>query len=68
MALDGEEGLSEGLRRWLDHIQACERSGQRICEYAREHGLKQKSFYNAKTRLIKRGILKSQSKPVAELK
>jgi len=64
MALNRIEGLSDSLRRWLDHIQACEASGQRIYEYAREHGLKQKSFYNAKTRLIKRGILKSQPKPV----
>ncbi|MGH8602360.1 MAG: IS66 family insertion sequence element accessory protein TnpA [Gammaproteobacteria bacterium] len=64
MTLGRAENLPEGLRRWLDHIQASERSGQRIHEYAREHGLKQKSLYNAKTRLIKRGILKSRSKPV----
>ncbi|MGH8488410.1 MAG: hypothetical protein ACREXS_05965, partial [Gammaproteobacteria bacterium] len=61
MILGQVENLPEGLRRWLDHIQACERSGQRMHEYAREHGLKRKSLYNAKTRLIKRGILKSQS-------
>lgn len=63
MTLGRAENLPEGLRRWLDHIQVCERSGQRIHDYAREHGLKQKSLYNAKTRLIKRGIL-PQSKPV----
>lgn len=64
MTLGRAENLPEGLRRWLDHIQACESSGQRIHEYAREHGLKQKSLYNAKTRLIKRGILRSRSRPV----
>ncbi len=30
MTLGQAENLPEGLRRWLDHIQACE-SGQRQC-------------------------------------
>ena len=65
MACDRIENLSDGQRRWLEHIRACEASGQRMSEYAREHGLGQKNFYNAKTRLIKRGILKSKSAAVS---
>lgn len=65
MAVDRIESLPDSLRRWFEHIQACERSGQRMYDYAREHGLNQKGFYNAKTRLIKRGILKSKSGAVS---
>jgi len=47
MAGDRIESLPVSLRRWLEPIQACERSGKRMYDM-RERGLKQKSFYNAR--------------------
>lgn len=65
MAAKQAAGIPTGLRGWLEHIRACEAKGQRLFEYAREHGLDQKGFYNAKARLIKRGVLKSKYRAVA---
>ncbi|MGH9991251.1 MAG: IS66 family insertion sequence element accessory protein TnpA [Nitrososphaera sp.] len=57
MLANHRENLSEESRKWLDHIRACEAAGQTMVEYARVRGLNLKGFYNAKTRLIKRGVL-----------
>ncbi len=57
MSAKRAEDLSEESRKWLDHIRACEATGQTMVEYARARSLNLKGFYNAKTRLIKRGVL-----------
>lgn len=57
MSANHPENLSKESRKWLDHIRACEAAGQTMVEYARARGLNLKGFYNAKTRLIKRGVL-----------
>ena len=57
MLANHPENLSKESRKWLDHIRACEAAGQTMVEYARARGLNLKGFYNAKTRLIKRGVL-----------
>ncbi|MGH8651535.1 MAG: IS66 family insertion sequence element accessory protein TnpA, partial [Gammaproteobacteria bacterium] len=57
MSANHPENLSDESRKWLDHIRACEAAGQTMVEYARARGLNLKGFYNAKTRLIKRGVL-----------
>lgn len=57
MSANHPENLSDESRKWLDHIRACETAGQTMVEYARARGLNLKGFYNAKTRLIKRGVL-----------
>jgi len=49
--------LTKRQRYWLNHLQACEASGKGIAEYAREHGLKDKSMYASKKALINKGGL-----------
>lgn len=49
--------LTARLQGWLDHVRACEASGQTMAEYAKAHGLPVKAFYDGRTRLIKRGVL-----------
>ncbi|MGH8627599.1 MAG: IS66 family insertion sequence element accessory protein TnpA [Gammaproteobacteria bacterium] len=44
---------------WLEHVRACEASSQTIAAYAKAHGLPKKSLYNARARLIKRGLVPS---------
>lgn len=54
--------LTARLQGWLDHVRACEASGQTMAEYAKVHGLALKAFYNGKTHLIKRGVLGAKAK------
>ena len=49
--------LTKRQRYWLNHLQACEASGEGIAAYARDHGLKGKSMYASKKLLINKGIL-----------
>jgi hypothetical protein len=39
---------------WSAHLRAWELSAQTLAEYARAHGLKVKSFYNARTHRLRR--------------
>lgn len=57
MLANHPENLSKESRKWLEHIRACDAAGQTMVEYARARGLNLKCFYNAKTRLSKRGVL-----------
>lgn len=43
--------LTARLQGWLDHVRACEASGQTMAQYAKAHG------YSGRTHLIKRGVL-----------
>lgn len=57
--MSGSNGVSSrGTIDWLGHLRACE-SGQRLADYARAHGLRVKSFYNARTHLLRRGLVQS---------
>ena len=49
--------LTEHQRYWLKHVQACEASGKRITEYARDHGLGVRAMYDGKRVLVKKGVL-----------
>ena len=49
--------LTEHQRYWLKHIRACETSGKRITEYARDHGLGVRAMYDGKRLLVKKGVL-----------
>ncbi|MFB3077560.1 MAG: hypothetical protein ACE1Y4_06090 [Lysobacterales bacterium] len=49
--------LTERQQYWLNHIRACDRSGQTIIDYAREHGINVKSLYSARKSLVQKGKL-----------
>lgn len=53
--------LTARLQGWLDHVRACEASGQTMAEYAKANGLALKAFYNARTHLIRRGVIKAKT-------
>ena len=54
---DKEPILTERERHWLKHIRACEASGQRMSDYAAEHGLEVRALYDGKRTLVKKGVL-----------
>ena len=59
--MSGSNGVSSrGTIDWLGHLRACESSGQRLADYARAHGLRVKSFYNARTHLLRRGLVQGE--------
>ena len=49
--------LTDTQRHWLEHLQACEASGNGIAAYAAEHGLDAKAMYTGKKTLVKKGVL-----------
>ena len=60
--MSDEEGrLPARQRQWLEHIRACEVSGQTMVEYAAEHGLEVRTLYGWKKRLVRKGVLPSRS-------
>jgi hypothetical protein len=56
-----EEELSPALRRHLDVIRACERSGEPMKRYAARKNLSIHTLYQAKKVLRKKGVLGSPS-------
>jgi hypothetical protein len=60
-----EQSLTSQQHFWLAHVQTCQSSKKGMAEYARDHGLKVKSFYYWKKRLVRLGALEldTQSKP-----
>ncbi len=60
-----EQTLTEQQSFWLEHVQTCQSSKKCMAEYARDHGLKVKSFYYWKKRLVRLGAIvpDTQSKP-----
>jgi hypothetical protein len=57
MARPDESSLTERQRYWLNHIRACDASGQATIDYAREHGINVKSLYSARKALAAKGTL-----------
>lgn len=49
--------LSERQRYWLEHLEACERSGQTTKAYAQAHGLSVSMMYSWRKKLVRGGIL-----------
>ncbi len=56
-----EEELSPALRKHLDGIRDCERSGEPMKRYAARKGLSIHTLYQAKKVLRKKGVLGSPS-------
>ncbi len=52
-----EISLTDKQRFWLDHLRACERSGQSMSQYAKAHELNVTAFYNWKATLRRKGVL-----------
>ena len=50
-------GLTERQRYWLEHVQACEASGQSIAEYAEAQDIPAQALYAGKSMLVKKGVL-----------
>ena len=61
MGSSKRQELTDRQRYWLDHLQACEVSGQKMSAYAADHGLGARALYDARKRLIQQGVL-SRSK------
>ena len=57
MATREEYTLTERQRYWLEQVQACEASGQKIAEYAKVQGLDAKAMYAGKKALVRKGVL-----------
>jgi hypothetical protein len=55
--LNGEAKLPARQREWLEHIRACEASGQTMVAYAAEHKLEVRTLYGWKKRLVRKGVL-----------
>ena len=52
-----QASLTEKQKYWLSHIHACERADIPMADYARQHQLDKKRFYNWKWLLANRGLL-----------
>ena len=52
-----ENSLTEKQRHWLEHLRACEASGQGIAAYAAAHGLDARAMHTGKKTLVKKGVL-----------
>ena len=49
--------LTDRQRFWLEHIQACEASGNSMAEYAAAQGIAARAMYAGKKTLVKKGVL-----------
>ena len=52
-----ERGLTERQRYWLEHIEACEASGESLKVYAAARGFSPGAIYAAKKVLIRKGVV-----------
>ena len=55
--MTSRDELSERQQYWLDHLEACERTGQTTKAYAQAHGLSISMMYSWRKKLVHRGIL-----------
>ena len=55
------DSLTPKQRFWFDHVERCEQSTLSMTAYAAEHDLDLKRFYNWKSLLAKRGVLKTRT-------
>jgi len=62
MRVVDEQKLTERQRYWLDHLRACETAGKTMQAYASENGIDVRSFYGAKKRLVRRGVLAAENR------
>jgi hypothetical protein len=60
--------LTDRQRYWLEQLQACEASGQKMSAYAADQGLGVRALYDARKRLVQQGVLSrsKRQRPVFE--
>jgi hypothetical protein len=57
MGSSNRRELTSRQRYWLEHIQACEASGQKMSAYATAQGLRPRALYDARKRLVQQGVI-----------
>ena len=55
--MSSSPNLTDRQRYWLEHIRACEQSGQSLKGYAAEHDLDIGALYEAKSKLKRKGLV-----------
>ena len=55
--------LSAKLRKRLEQIEACEKSGESLKAYARRHGLSVDALYQAKKEARRQGLIPAYRRP-----
>jgi hypothetical protein len=56
------DSLTKTQRYWLDHVQSAKTHQQSFSDYAKQHSLNLKAFYNYNAILRKKGLLGDASK------
>ena len=56
------DSLTKTQRYWLDHVQSAKTNQQSFSDYAKQHPLNLKAFYNYNSILRKKGLLGDASK------
>ena len=62
MRVIDEQKLTERQRYWMEHLRACEASGKTMRAYASATGIDARSLYDAKKRLVQRGVLSAEKR------
>lgn len=57
MAEGNDSSLTERQQYWMEHIRACDATGQTSIDYARANGINVKSMYSARKALAEKGKL-----------
>jgi hypothetical protein len=52
----------ERQQYWLSHIEACQQQGISMKAYAQQSGIALRALYDAKSRLVKEGVLPRRAK------
>jgi hypothetical protein len=60
-AMTMKDELTERQRYWLEHLKACEQSGQSSRDYAGTHGLSVSMLYTTRSAFVRQGLLPSRS-------
>jgi len=58
--------LTKIQEHWLHHIQTVHQSDLSYAEYCKQHQLSASALYNAKTKLLKLGLLISEETPLRD--
>jgi hypothetical protein len=51
-----QQDREQRIQQWLEHLRRCEAAGGSMVSYAKEHGLPVWALYQARSRLVRRGL------------
>jgi hypothetical protein len=57
-----QQATTERQQYWLNHIEACQQQGISMKAYAQQSGIELRSLYDAKSRLVREGVLPRRAK------